>query len=164
MIQMLYGRLSRPVRHTAALHPLSLAILTSVIDDLELFNSVNNKLLNPPGQALRHVPIKVYLPTTTAPTPTIPEGEEEGAEVPQPASVRVIQSLVAPLSSSRIPVTLGTALNEVLPTVFPSKRNPTLAAPVLHGAVVPMSAPVEELGRACSYADGFLHVVVQLLH
>jgi len=56
------------------------------------------------------------------------------------------------------------ALNEMLPTVFPSKRNPVLATPVLHGAVVPMNAPMEELGRACSYTDGFLHVAVELLH
>ena len=55
------------------------------------------------------------------------------------------------------------ALNEMLPSVFPSRRNPVLATPVLHGAVVPMSAPMDELGRAASYADGFLHIVVVLL-
>lgn len=61
------------------------------------------------------------------------------------------------------PNTLGTALNQILPTVFPSRRNPVLAVPVLHGAVVPMSAPVEELMRAAAFADGFLHVVVAML-
>jgi autophagy-related protein 5 len=55
------------------------------------------------------------------------------------------------------------ALNQILPTVFPSRRNPVLAAPVLHGAVVPMSAPVEDLLRAAAFTDGFLHVVVVML-
>jgi autophagy-related protein 5 len=55
------------------------------------------------------------------------------------------------------------ALNQVLPSVFPSRRNPVLATVVLHGAVVPMSAPVEELVRAAGFADGFLHIVVVML-
>ena len=55
------------------------------------------------------------------------------------------------------------ALNDMLPTIFPSRRNPVLATPVLHGAVVPMGASMDELGKAASYADGFLHVVVVLL-
>lgn len=55
------------------------------------------------------------------------------------------------------------ALNQILPTVFPSRRNPVLATPVLHGAVVPMGAPVEELMRAAAFADGFLHIVVVML-
>lgn len=55
------------------------------------------------------------------------------------------------------------ALNEILPTVFPSRRNPVLATPVLHGAVVPMNAPVEELMRAATFTDGFLHVVIVML-
>jgi len=38
-----------------------------------------------------------------------------------------------------------------------------LAQPVLHGVVVPMAAPIEDLGRAATYADGFLHVAVVML-
>lgn len=38
-----------------------------------------------------------------------------------------------------------------------------LAQPVLHGAVAPMAALVEDLGRAAAYADGFLHVAVVML-
>lgn len=60
-------------------------------------------------------------------------------------------------------VTLGKALNTILPTIFPSTRNPILARPVMHGAVLPMSAPVEELLRAASYTDGFLHIAVAML-
>lgn len=63
-------------------------------DNLNLFNSVNNKLLNPPGSALRHIPMKVYLPTV--PTPA----GGSAAEMPQPGSIRVVQSLVAPQTSS----------------------------------------------------------------
>ena len=59
--------------------------------------------------------------------------------------------------------TLGQSLNTILPTVFPSRRNPVLATPVLHGAVVPMSAPMEELMKVAAYADGFLHVAVVML-
>lgn len=72
--------------------------------------------------------------------------------------VRLI--IAAPIGQ---PNTLGTALNQILPTVFPSRRNPVLAVPVLHGAVVPMSAPVEDLMRAAAFTDGFLHVVVVML-
>lgn len=60
-------------------------------------------------------------------------------------------------------VTLGRALKTILPTVFPSDRTPILARPVMHGAVVPMSAPVEDLLRAASYTDGFLHIAVVML-
>ncbi|KAF4550215.1 Autophagy protein 5-like protein [Elsinoe fawcettii] len=137
--------------------------------DLALYNTVYHKLLNPPGQSLRNVPIKIYLPTS-APHPDAPtaipeeqEGKEEGeVEKIQAGSVRVVQGLVAPTMSKQT-TTLGMALNELLPTVFPSRRNPVLAVPVLHGAVVPMNAGLEELGRSAAYADGFLHIVVVLL-
>lgn len=75
-----------------------------------------------------------------------------------------MQSLVPLLlPSTKQPQTLGTALNSILPTIFPSRRNPLLAQAVLHGAVVPMAANMEDLGRAASYADGFLHVAVVML-
>lgn len=128
-------------------------------DDRSLFNSINNKLLNPPGVELRHMPIKIYLPTSAnqAASDTIPErGEPAG-------HIRVVQSLVALQLPSRQPQTLGAALNGVLPTIFPSRRNPLLAQPVLHGVPVPMKATLEELGRTASYLDGFLHIAVVML-
>ena len=128
-------------------------------DDLQLFNTINNKLLNPPGIELRHIPIKIYLPTSATPTASDTISEESR----QAGHIRVVQSLVTLNLSSRQPQTIGTALNSILPTIFPSRRNPLLAQPVLHGAVVPMSATVEELGRAAAYADGFLHVAVVML-
>lgn len=61
------------------------------------------------------------------------------------------------------PQTLGTALHDFLPKLFPSRRTPVLALPVLHGAVVPLAAGIEELMRAAGYADGFLHLVVVMM-
>ncbi|KAK4898866.1 Autophagy protein 5 [Elasticomyces elasticus] len=127
--------------------------------DRALFNEINTKLLYPPGLELRHVPLKVYLPTSASQTTseTIPEeGKTTG-------HLRVVQALVPLQTSSRQPQTLGTALNSTLPTIFPSRRNPLLAQPVLHGAAVPMTANLWELNRAAAYTDGFLHLAVVML-
>ena len=108
---------------------------------------------------LRHVPVKIYLPTSATQS-TADSISEEGRQV---GHIRVVQSLVPLYLPSRQPQTVGTALNSILPTIFPSRRNPLLAQPVLHGAVVPMGAIIEELGRAAAYADGFLHLAVVML-
>lgn len=104
---------------------------------------------------LRHVPIKIYLPTSASPDAT-----EAISEEPRAGQLRVVQSLVPLALPSKHPQTLGTALNAVLPTIFPSRRNPIYARPVLHGVAVPLSARMDELGRAAAYTDGFLHVAV----
>ncbi|EMC91313.1 hypothetical protein BAUCODRAFT_322681 [Baudoinia panamericana UAMH 10762] len=126
--------------------------------DRRLFNSVNNKLLNPPGMELRHIPLKIYLPTSASQT-----ASETIPEEPKAGHIRVVQSLQPLQIASGQPQTLGTALNSTLPTVFPSRRNPLLAQPVLHGVAVPMNANLQDLGRACAYTDGFLHVAVVML-
>lgn len=105
---------------------------------------------------LRHVPLKIYLPTSAAvsATDTIPEEAT-------PGHLRVVQSLVPLLlHGTKQPQTLGTALNEILPTIFPSRRSPIYARPVLHGAAVPLAVRMDELGRAAAYTDGFLHIAV----
>ena len=61
------------------------------------------------------------------------------------------------------PHTIGTALNQILPTLFPSRRSPLLAQAVLHGAVLPLGANVEELIRATAYLDGWLHIAVVMM-
>lgn len=138
-------------------------------DDMDLFNTVNNKLLNPPGVAIRHVPIKIYLPTSASQgtSQTIPEsaGEDDNtaATTGKTGHIRVVQTLVPLQLPTKQPQTLGTALNSVLADIFPSRRTPLLAQPVLHGAVVPMSANLEELGRAAGFGDGFLHVAVVMM-
>ncbi|KAF2810044.1 autophagy protein-like protein 5 [Mytilinidion resinicola] len=125
--------------------------------NLEGFNAINQKLLNPRGSNLRHIPIKLYLPHAAP-------DSEEGA--PAPGTVRVVQAIVKPLISNRQAQTLGTALKSILPTLFQSTRRPMLAQPVLHGAAVPLSANVHDLLRAAAYADGWLHVVgeIDLVH
>jgi autophagy-related protein 5 len=108
---------------------------------------------------LRHAPLKIYLPTSASQTASDTISEE----VKQPGHIRVVQSLVPLQLPSKQPQTLGTALNSILPTIFPSRRNPLLAQPVLHGAVVPMAAPVGDLSKVAAYPDGFLHVAVVML-
>lgn len=107
---------------------------------------------------LRHAPLKIYLPTSASTT-----SETISEEVKQAGHIRVVQSLVPLQLPSKQLQTLGTALNSILPTIFPSRRNPLLAQPVLHGAVVPMAAPIGELSKAAAYPDGFLHVAVVML-
>lgn len=75
-----------------------------------------------------------------------------------------MQSLITPtVPGSREPQTLGAALHTLLPTLFPSRRTPILAKAVLHGAVVPMGALVEELMRGAAYLDGWVHVGVMMM-
>lgn len=139
--------------------------------DFSLYNPINQKLLNPQGAVLRHLPLRLYLPQAAN------SSEQEAS----PGSLRVVQSLVTPnLSSSEWatrhagnkrsadnasgqPQTIGTALNQILPTLFPSRRSPLLAQAVLHGAVLPLSASVEDLIRATAYLDGWLHIAVVMM-
>ena len=103
--------------------------------------------------------MKIYLPTSATQTAsdTIPE------EGKQTGHIRVVQSLVSIYLPTKQPQTVGTALNTVLPTIFPSRRNPLLAEPVLHGAVIPMRAILADLSRAAAYLDGFLHIAIVML-
>ncbi|KAF1838321.1 autophagy protein 5 [Decorospora gaudefroyi] len=122
--------------------------------DFALYNPINQKLLNPQGVNLRHLPVRLYLPHAAS---------EHVQEETAPGSLRVVQRLVTPNLSSRQPQTIGTALNQILPTLFPSRRSPLLAQAVLHGAVLPLSASVEELVRATAYLDGWLHIAVVMM-
>jgi autophagy-related protein 5 len=60
--------------------------------------------------------------------------------------------------------TLGSALNQMLPSLFPSRRDPILAEPILHGASLPFRAPLEEVMRVAAYADGWIHLSIVMLH
>lgn len=66
-------------------------------------------------------------------------------------------------SSGRKPKLLGQALKDLLPSLFPSSRDPILAKVVMHGGTVPFEAPLEELMREASYPDGWLCLVVIVL-
>ena len=122
-----------------------------MIDDPQVFKPISHKLLYAQGAPLRHIPIKVYLPSS----PTDSE--------PTSGHLRVVQSLVTPvISGTREPQTLGTALYALLPNLFPSRRTPILARPVLHGAVVPMGALLEELVKGAAYLDGWIHLGIEM--
>ncbi|KAF9767381.1 autophagy protein 5 [Fusarium sp. DS 682] len=128
----------------------------AVIDnDQASFNRINSHLLNAPT-ALKHIPIRIYIPTTTALDSASPATSEQ-------ATFKVIQSLVPAASSDRRPKLLGQALKEMLPGLFPSSRDPILAKVVMHGAGVPFDAPLEDLMREASYPDGWICLVVIVL-
>ena len=75
-----------------------------------------------------------------------------------------MQALVTPwVFNTREQQTVGGALHGLLPSLFPSRRTPILAKPVLHGAVVPMGAVVEELVRVGAYLDGWVHLGVVMM-
>lgn len=69
----------------------------------------------------------------------------------------------SPLLLTETPQTLGPALRDLLPALFPSSRDPVLANVILHGAPVPFSAPLEALMREAAYPDGWLCLTVVLL-
>ena len=139
----------------------SKALWTSVqTHDQATYSRIQNSLLPPSGQ-FRNIPLRVYLPSG-------PDGKEASIKVLQahvPPAIAASSS--APTLGGRVgsttagqPQTLGTALHTLLPNLFPSRRTPVLARPVLHGAIVPMGSHLEELTRCAAYADGWLGVVV----
>lgn len=121
-------------------------------DDFTLFNPISKRLIHAQGAPLRHIPLKIYLPSS----PT--------SSQPNAGHLRIIQSLITPhLPKSREVQGLGTALNSLIPSIFPSRRTPILAKPVLHGVIVPMQTPLEELMRVAAYLDGWLHVGIVMI-
>lgn len=139
--------------------------------------------------AWRNIPLRIYLPATADsenPVNTTDEQDDKteddknGKETPR-SQIRVLQAQVPPMISgsvsgsmttatqtahlrggqgASVPQTLGMALHTLLPSLFPSRRTPILAKPLLHGAVVPMNASLEELASKACYADGWVNVVV----
>lgn len=140
--------------------------LTDVLEIVNLpsFQRISNTLLPPPSQPFRNVPIRIFLP--------LPPGEESGllkvVQSPLPpsiatSSIQSSQSISSRLSPAMQLQTIGGVLHTLLPNLFPSRRTPVLAKPVLHGAVLPMSAPIEEIVRSSAYGDGWAYVVVRMV-
>ena len=131
-------------------------------NDLAVFAKIHQSLLPSRGQ-LRNVPLRIYLPAS-------PEGDESTAQI------KVLQAQVAPTqplqasgtaaqaraTTAGQPQTLGTALYNLIPSLFPSRRIPILARPILHGASIPLNANLEELASWGCYADGWLHIVIAM--
>ncbi|KAL2258107.1 hypothetical protein VTK26DRAFT_8719 [Humicola hyalothermophila] len=130
----------------------STALWNAVQDnDYVAFNKINSRLLNPPTP-FKNVPIRIYIPSSP-----------NDANDPTPGSFKVVQTLIPPRLPNRAPQTLGMALKSVLPSLFPSSRDPVLANVILHGGPVPFRAPLEELMREAAYPDGWLCLCVVLL-
>lgn len=138
----------------------SRALWSSTQDnDLATFSRVY-QILMPSSTHLRNIPLRIYLPSST-------EGEET-------AQMKVLQAQVAPWASTQSitsvaqarntgqgqPQTLGSALHTLIPSLFPSRRTPLIAKPILHGAHLPLTANLDELARWACYADGWLHLVI----
>lgn len=125
----------------------------SVVDNnYASFCSVNSRLLDAPN-ALKNVPLRIYIPSTPNPS------ENESPAVA--GSFRVLQTLVSPTDAvEQRPKLLGEALRHLMPGLFPSSRAPALVHVVSHGAAVPLEAPLEELMKEAAYPDGWVCLVV----
>ncbi|KAI1344891.1 autophagy protein Apg5-domain-containing protein [Xylariaceae sp. FL0016] len=120
-------------------------------NDYTSFNKINMRLLNT-ARELRNVPFRIYIPQS--------DDGANSAALTQTGSFRVVQSLIPPRMNERTPQTLGQALHDLLPQLFPSRRDPVVANVVLHGAAAPFDAPLEDLMREAAYPDGWLYLVV----
>ncbi|KAK2785878.1 autophagy protein 5 [Onygenales sp. PD_12] len=129
--------------------------------DFTNFHRISSILIPNTPYQFRNIPLRIFLPSP-------PDSETP--------SLKVIQSTFPPMipgttSSTGAPgrptqpqiQTIGSTLNSLLPTLFPSKRIPVLAKPVLQGAVIPMTSPLEDVVRVAAYPDGWLSVVVSML-
>lgn len=75
--------------------------------DFSLFSPINQKLLNPQGATLRHLPVRLYLPHAAESGALQAEENvksskpDKGEKENVAGSVRVVQSLITPSQSSR---------------------------------------------------------------
>ena len=128
-----------------------------VVDDYSTFSKIQSLLLNP-SLPLKHIPLRIYIPSTPSPSSSTTSAPDSSL-----GSFKIVQTLIPPKTEKRAVQTLGMALNSVLPSLFPSSRDPILAEAVLHGAGVPFRAPLEEVMRECGYADGWVHLCVVMV-
>ncbi len=120
-----------------------------LLDDFNTFYKINTILLNP-ATPLKHIPLRVYVPSSPTESSTL-------------GSFKIVQTLVPPTTAKREVQTVGSALNNILPSLFPSRRDAILAEPILHGASIPFRAPLEEVMREAAYADGWIHLCVLMI-
>ncbi|KAH8782494.1 autophagy protein Apg5-domain-containing protein [Hyaloscypha finlandica] len=118
-------------------------------NDFTVYNKINSILLNP-ATPLKNIPLRVYVPSSPTESSTL-------------GSFKVVQTLVPPFTQNREAQTVGSALNTILPSLFPSRRDAILAEPILHGAPIPFRAPLEEVMREAAYADGWIHLSVLMI-
>ncbi|KAJ8605005.1 hypothetical protein MRB53_041602 [Persea americana] len=51
--------------------------------DMQRFNTIQNKLLSPPGIVIKHIPLKIYLPTAASTTAEVIEEEGDDDRTPK---------------------------------------------------------------------------------
>ncbi|KAJ5928741.1 Autophagy protein [Penicillium verhagenii] len=132
--------------------------------DLPSYQRISNILMPPLSQPFRNVPIRIFLPLP--PDEDSPLLKVVQTQLPPSiptSSIQASQIMNSRASPSTQPQTVGGVLHTLLPNLFPSRRIPVLAKPVLHGAVLPMSAPIEEVVRCSAYGDGWAYVVVRMM-
>lgn len=135
-----------------------MALIVTSQDDITSYRRIINLLLPSITQPFRQIPLRIFLPLP-------PDSDRPALKVvqsPVPPSIPITQSSTpGGVSSGRMqPQTVGSALHTLLPHLFPSRRIPVLAKPVLHGVVLPMSAPLEEVARSAAYGDGWVAIVI----
>ncbi|KAI7874716.1 autophagy protein 5 [Lichtheimia hyalospora FSU 10163] len=106
-------------------------------DQYEEFWKVNNNLVGVVENELRYIPLRIYLPdgcpVIQEPVSYIEEGYERS---------------------------LGQVLGEILPDIFPPSENEHTGYPVIHGITLPLDTPIAWASLNLSYADHFLHLIV----
>lgn len=156
----------------------STSLWHSVLDnDLAAYNRIHTRLLNS-SNPLRHIPLRIYLPmpdSDVTSSSQITAATTKGPATGAGGSFKVVQALVTPRitipgggardrgGGGGEPQTVGTALNQLLPSLFPSRRDAILAEVVLHGVRLPMRAGLEEVMREAAYSDGWVCLVVVML-
>lgn len=129
-------------------------------NDHASFSRINGRLLNAPT-ALKHVPLRLYIPSSP---PSTSSSSAAASPAAGAGAFKVVQTLVpARVAQGQRAQTLGAALRGAMPELFPSSRDPVLANVILNGVPVPFSAPLGDLMREAAYPDGWLCLVVVLL-
>src|SRR5579862_2104094 len=90
----------------------------------------------------RHIPLRLFLPPPHPP----------------------ITPVISPMLSSVEPQTIGTALHQSFPALFPSRRTCLFARPICHGVVIPMTAMLEELAQMFCGGDGWLDIIIVMMN
>jgi autophagy-related protein 5 len=115
------------------------SLYQSLLDlDTVTFTSIYQPLVTSP----RHIPLRVFLPPPHPP----------------------ITPVVSPMISSVESQTIGTALHQALPALFPSRRTCLFARPICHGVVIPMTANLEELAEIFCGGDGWLDIIILMMN
>lgn len=124
--------------------PDTIALWESVLNhSFDTYWASVDKMLSGPTSGIKAIPLKVYLP-----------GGNQVVHIVVPPSREEDETQYT---------TLGMALSNQFPELFPSKRTCILARPVLHGVVPSLTAPLVELLQEAMFVDGFLHIGIVMM-